>query len=589
MQAEQPINILLVDDRRENLLALEAMLSPLGHNLVKTSSGEDALKELLQQDFAVILLDVQMPGMDGFETAELIRGRERSRHIPIIFLTAVSTSDAHIFQGYLVGAVDYLLKPIVPEILLSKVAVFVELYRKSDKIQRQATELASTVQALEYQIAERQRTEEALRQARDELEERVRERTAGLVAANEALHAEILERQRLEAQLLQAQKIESIGRLAGGVAHDFNNLLMAISGYSDLALDALPPDHAACSDLYEIQKAAQRAAALTRQLLAFARKQIIDPRTIDLRELIQNIHSLLQRLIGEDIELVIRMDREIGSIKADPIQIEQLLINLAVNARDAMPQGGKLTIESTNAILDEDRTPMCMDIAPGSYIVVLAVSDTGMGIPPEVQEHLFEPFFTTKEPGKGTGLGLATCYGIVKQHGGEIAFSSEVGQGTTFKIYLPRIVEDLDTHARHPEEHELLHGRERILLVEDESAVRELAARVLRGRGYTILEARNGEEALQLMQTNDAEPIQLLLTDVIMPRMGGRALAERLATMYPGLKVLFISGYNDQLTSQNSWLEQGKALLQKPFLPAVLARKVREVLDTSNETIELGG
>jgi len=283
------------------------------------------------------------------------------------------------------------------------------------------------------------------------------------------------------------------------------------------------------------------------------------------------------------------MDREIGSIKADPIQIEQLLINLAVNARDAMPQGGKLTIESTNAILDEDRTPMCMDIAPGSYIVVLAVSDTGMGIPPEVQEHLFEPFFTTKEPGKGTGLGLATCYGIVKQHGGEIAFSSEVGQGTTFKIYLPRIVEDLDTHARHPEEHELPHGRERILLVEDESAVRELAARVLRGRGYTILEARNGEEALQLMQTNDAEPIQLLLTDVIMPRMGGRALAERLATMYPGLKVLFISGYNDQLTSQNSWLEQGKALLQKPFLPAVLARKVREVLDTSNETIELGG
>jgi two-component system cell cycle sensor histidine kinase/response regulator CckA len=589
MQAEQPINILLVDDRRENLLALEAVLSPLGHRLVKTSSGEDALKELLQQDFAVILLDVQMPGMDGFETAELIRGRERSCHIPIIFLTAVSTSDTHIFRGYLVGAVDYLLKPIIPEILLSKVAVFVELYKKSDKIQRQAAELVGTVQALEYQIAERQRTEEALRQARDELEERVRERTAGLVAANEALHAEILERQRLEAQLLQAQKIESIGRLAGGVAHDFNNLLMAISGYSDLALDALPPEHAARGDLCEINKATQRAAALTRQLLAFARKQIIDPRIIDLSDLIQNIHSLLQRLIGEDIELVIHIDREIGSIKADPIQIEQLLINLAVNARDAMPQGGKLTIETTSTILDEDHTHICADIAPGSHIVMLAVSDTGMGIPPEVQEHLFEPFFTTKEPGKGTGLGLATCYGIVKQHGGGIAFSSEVGQGTTFEIYLPRIAEDLHTHVRHPEEHEPPNGRERILLVEDESAVRELAARVLRGRGYTILEARNGEEALQLMQMDGAEPVQLLLTDVIMPRMGGRALAERLATMCPDLKVLFISGYNDQLTSRNSWLEQGKTLLQKPFLPAALARKVREVLDSSNDTIELGG
>src|SRR6476661_2093027 len=274
MPTTAPVNILLVDDRAENLLALAAMLEPLGQNLVKAQSGEDALKFLLRQDFAVILLDVQMPNIDGFETAELIRGRDRSKHTPIIFLTAVSTSELHIAKGYLAGAVDYLLKPFLPEILLSKVAIFVDLYAKTAEVRQQAKQLQATIGSLEHEIAERERVEADLRQARDELEQRVRERTAGLAEANQALRTEIAERKRLEAQLIQSQKMESVGRLAGGIAHDFNNLLMAISGYAELAADSLPAEHAAHDDLHEIRKAAGRASGLTQQLLTFARKQI---------------------------------------------------------------------------------------------------------------------------------------------------------------------------------------------------------------------------------------------------------------------------------------------------------------------------
>jgi signal transduction histidine kinase len=578
MSSEQPINILLVDDRAENLLALAAMLEPLGYNLVKARSGQEALRYVLHEDFALILLDVQMPGMDGFETAELIRGRERSRHIPIIFLTAVNTSERHIFRGYLAGAVDYLLKPFVPEILLSKVAVFVDLHQKTNQIQRQASVLAASVEMLEYQVQERQRTEAALRQAHDELEARVSERTANLAAANEALRAEIEERRRLEAQLLQAQKMESIGRLAGGVAHDFNNLLTAIKGYAELALAAVDDPEQVRQDLSDISKATERATALTRQLLAFARRQIIDPRVIDLGELIRNIESMLQRLIGEDIDLEIRVGQAPERIKADPGQIEQLLINLVVNARDAMPDGGKLTIETASVGLDAQGAPLQGGDAADSALVMLAVSDTGTGIAPEAREHLFEPFFTTKGPGKGTGLGLATCYGIISQHNGQISYTSEVGRGTTFNIFLPCAAEALDAYPTYDEERTPPGGDEVILLVEDETSVRELTARILRQLGYTILEAANGEEALQRVTAGGPFP-QLLLTDVIMPRMSGRTLAEHLTRLHPELKVLFISGYSDHVVTKDRRLEAGVALLQKPFSPAKLARKVRDVLD----------
>jgi signal transduction histidine kinase len=577
MPSQHPISILLVDDRSENLRALEALLDPLGYQLVLARSGEEALRCVLRDDFAVILLDVQMPSMDGFETAELIRGRDRSRNTPIIFLTAVNTSDLHISRGYIAGAVDYLLKPIVPEILLSKVAVFVELYAKTAEVRQQALELHATVAQLEQQIAERERAEAELRQARDALEERVRERTAGLAAANQALRAEMDERERLEAQLIQAQKMESIGRLAGGVAHDFNNLLTAIAGYTDLVMQELPVDHNARADLHEIQKATARATGLTQQLLTFARKQILNPRVINLAELVRDVHKLLRRLIGEDIEILVVPTPNLGSVRADIGQIEQLLINLAVNARDAMPDGGQLTIQVDNVVLDAHDVQE--DLTPGQY-VRLAVSDTGTGMDAHTQQHLFEPFFTTKEPGRGTGLGLATCYGIVKQHAGYIDCMSAPGMGTIFTIYLPRVDAKPDLPSVRDELQELPGGTERVLLVEDEVAVRSLIARVLRELGYFLVEAANGEEALQLAQTHAHGSFDLLLTDVVMPRMSGEALAERLKAVTPAIKILFISGYTDSATFTQGRLQAEMAVLTKPFVPATLARKVREVLET---------
>ncbi|HJZ50436.1 MAG TPA: response regulator [Roseiflexaceae bacterium] len=578
MPSQQPINILLVDDRSENLLALEALLSPLGYNLVLARSGEEALRCVLHYDFAVILLDVQMPAMDGFETAELIRGRERSRDTPIIFLTAVSTSELHISRGYIAGAVDYLLKPFMPEILLSKVAIFVDLYAKTAQVREQAQELQATIGSLKHEIAERQRVEAELRHASDELERRVAERTAGLAEANQALRAEIAERHRLEVQLIQSQKMESIGRLAGGIAHDFNNLLMAISGYAELAIDALPPDHYARDDLDEIRKAAARAAGLTQQLLAFARKQIMDPRVIHLTDLVRDVEKLLQRLIGADIEIVLERADDLGYVRADFGQIEQLLINLAVNARDAMPDGGQLTIQVGNVVLDAHDASAADNLTPGAY-VRLSVSDTGAGMDLLTQAHLFEPFFTTKERGRGTGLGLATCYGIVKQHAGHIACVSAMGKGTTFDVYLPCVDEQPDELPLSPQQPDLPGGDERVLLVEDEAAVRSLLARMLRDLGYNVAELSNGEEALQYVQAHTGERFDLLLTDVVMPRMGGEKLAEQLKAIDPVLKVLFISGYADSATIAQGRLQSDMLVLTKPFEQLALARRVREALD----------
>jgi signal transduction histidine kinase len=578
MSSEQPVNILLVDDRSENLLALEALLRPNGYNLISARSGEEALRCVLRHEFAVILLDVQMPNLDGFETAELIRGRERSRNTPIIFLTAVSTSELHISKGYIAGAVDYLLKPFMPEILLSKVAIFVDLYTKTAEVRQQAQDLQATVVAREREIAERERIEAELRRARDELEQRVQERTAGLAQANQALRAQIAERKRLEAQLIQSQKMESIGRLAGGVAHDFNNLLMAISGYTELVADTLPAKHEARDDLREIRKAIARAAGLTQQLLAFARKQIMDPRVVDLAELVHDVEKLLGRLIGEHIEIAVELAPELGHARVDIGQIEQLLVNLAVNGRDAMPGGGRLTIRVENIVLDEQAAGMADDLAPGAYIR-LAVSDTGVGMDAPTQAQLFEPFFTTKMPGQGTGLGLATCYGIVKQHAGHIVCTSEIGKGTTFEVYLPCVDEaPADLPARAGSQR-LPRGSERVLLVEDEPAVRALIGRVLRNLGYQVVEMPDGEEALQYAQSHSSERFELLLTDVVMPRIGGQMLAEQLKAVDPALKIMYISGHIDHPTITNGRREIEALVLSKPFEQQVLARRVRDILD----------
>jgi two-component system cell cycle sensor histidine kinase/response regulator CckA len=382
----------------------------------------------------------------------------------------------------------------------------------------------------------------------------------------------------LEAQLRQSQKIEAIGRLAGGIAHDFNNLLTVIKGYSQLLLIEIKEGDPLRGSLDEIKKAADRAANLTHQVLAFSRRQILEMRVLDLNSLLRDLDKMFHRLIGEDIELVYLLSDDLGKVKTDPGQIEQVILNLAVNARDAMPSGGKLTIETANVVLDEAYARGHVGVNPGLY-VMLSVSDTGYGMSPEVKEHLFEPFFTTKEKGKGTGLGLSTVYGIVKQSEGEIWVYSEPGQGTTFKIYLPRVDEAPKEWKEKAIGKEFPLGSETILVVEDELQVRGLAVRVLQGQGYMVLEASNGEEALRVVQEHAGENIHLLLTDVVMPHMGGKELADQLKILHPDIKVLYTSGYTDNAIVNHGILEPGTNFLQKPFSPEALAQKVREVLD----------
>jgi PAS domain S-box-containing protein len=395
---------------------------------------------------------------------------------------------------------------------------------------------------------------------------------------NVAVSRDITERKRLEAQFLQAQKMEGIGRLAGGVAHDFNNLLTAILSYTELARDRLAPDDPVVADLDEVVRAARRAADLTSQLLAFARKQIIEPQALNLNTLLDGMDRLLRRVIGEDVELEVRLAPELGYVRADPGQIEQVLINLAVNARDAMPDGGKLIIETRGVTLDVFFAQQHMGMEPGPY-VLLEISDTGVGMDAETQRQIFEPFFTTKEPGRGTGLGLATCYGIIQQHGGSIVLYSEVGLGSTFKIYLPRIAAPSALPPDREDPTTTPQGNETILLAEDEPAVRTLASRVLRERGYTVIEAANGDDALRAAQARNGAAIDLLLTDMVMPKMGGGALATRMQELYPGIRVLFISGYTDSALIHHGQLASGTEFMHKPFSPADLARKVRELLD----------
>jgi len=392
------------------------------------------------------------------------------------------------------------------------------------------------------------------------------------------------ERLRLESQLRQAQKMEAVGQLAGGVAHDFNNLLTAIRGYSEFALNRLGDGHDVLrKDIEEIAKSADRASSLTRQLLAFSRKQLLQPRILQLNDVVSEVDKMLRRLIGEDIEVVTVFGRALGRVKADPGQIEQVLVNLVVNARDAMPEGGKLTIETSNVDMDEELSETHEGLAPGRY-VMLAVRDTGHGIDAVTKSRLFEPFFTTKEQGKGTGLGLATVYGIVKQSGGYVAVESEPGRGAAFKVFLHRLEAGVEEVERIVIEEERPRGSETVLLVEDEEVVRNLVREILEGNGYSVIEARNGAEALDLGR-NFAAPIHLLVTDVVMPKMSGKELAERLVTIHRETRVLYMSGYTDGAIGHHGVLDPHTELLQKPFTFDALAQKVRKVLDAPPATV----
>jgi two-component system cell cycle sensor histidine kinase/response regulator CckA len=390
---------------------------------------------------------------------------------------------------------------------------------------------------------------------------------------------DISERKRLEEQLLQAQKMEAVGRLAGGVAHDFNNMLTVIGGYNRMMLDELSPHDPLRGCAEEVLKAADRAGALTNQLLAFSRRQVMQPRVMSVNATIVQTEKMLRRLIGEDIELVLSLDRNAGNIKADPGHIDQAIVNLAVNARDAMPNGGRITIESANVLLDENYARTHMGVKPGEFVMI-AVSDTGIGMDAETRRRIFEPFFTTKEKGKGTGLGLATVYGVVKQLGGDIWVYSEPQKGTTFKLYFPRVVDAAvapDAAHAGPAQPE---ATETILVVEDEQAVRDLTVRILRKLGYTVLAAANGAEAIEISKSFTGE-ISLLLTDVVMPNMSGRQVADALLPMRPTLKVLYLSGYTDNTVVHHGVLESGVEFLPKPFSREVLAKKIREVIGKS--------
>jgi len=390
-----------------------------------------------------------------------------------------------------------------------------------------------------------------------------------------AVARDITERRHLEDQLRQAQKMEAVGRLAGGLAHDFNNLLTAVTGYAEILLGRLGPADRSRKELEQILKAGQRATSLTQQLLAFSRRQRLDPKVLDLNAIVADLEKMLRRLIGEDIDLTVALAPDLGRVEADPGQMGQVLMNLVVNSRDAMPRGGKLTIATANSEVAEAHARV--DLASGSY-VTLAVGDTGCGMDAETKARIFEPFFTTKGADHGTGLGLSTVYGVVKQTGGHIVAESEVGAGTTFTIYLPRMHAS-DEEAQEPDvSAEPLQGSETVLLVEDERIVRDLAATMLRNRGYRVVEAISGSHALEVARDHDG-PLHLLVTDVVMPGMSGCELADRIASARPGIRLLYMSGYASDATARHGVVDPRAALLRKPFSPHALAAKVREALD----------
>jgi two-component system, cell cycle sensor histidine kinase and response regulator CckA len=430
------------------------------------------------------------------------------------------------------------------------------------------------------------REDDAARLTRDELEARVKQRTAELEHTNGELLRVIAEQlktekalQRSQEQLQHAQRLEAIGRLAGGIAHDFNNLLSVVLGYSISVAAELPEGSQLRADVEEIRRAGERAAELTKQLLAFGRQQVLEPRVVDLNDVVLHVQRMCRRIIGEDIELITIPANPLWKVKVDPGQLEQVILNLVINARDAMPDGGRLTIETCNVVFEEDYAQVNLGAAPGSY-VVLSVSDTGIGIDKETQAKIFEPFFTTKEKGKGTGLGLSTVFGIVKQSGGHIWLYSEPGKGTTFKLCFPRTADAGDSLLpTSPVPAAAPRGTETVLLVEDDAQLRALARTILVRQGYHVLDAATPAEALQISESYSGS-IALLVTDVVMPQMNGRELARKLHASRRDTKVLYMSGYTDNAIVHNGILDPDLAFLQKPITPAVFARKVRQVLDS---------
>jgi PAS domain S-box-containing protein len=666
---DAPARILIVDDDDHNLFAMEKVLEDIGQ-VVTARSGEEALKQLLQYDFAVILLDVLMPGMDGYETAALIRARERSRYVPIIFLTAVNKDDAHMLRGYSMGAVDYVFKPVEPQILRSKVGVFVELFRKTQEVRTKAEHEQRLLQENFRVRTEKMMAERALRRSEERqaviiqslpialyagepgheteapqfisdnvealcgfpaqkflesrdlwssrihpddrdrvLQEFKRMRTTGslaieyrwrsaddkyryfldqavLVRDDQNKPKEILgtlldvtERKQLEQQLIHAQKMDAIGKLTGGIAHDFNNMLTVVIGSLDRLKRSQKSDPSTLKRIDMALSGAMRCSDLTRQLLAFARRQPLRPQAVDLNDLVAGIADMVRRVLGDTIELTIEPGTALWPATTDPTQIESALLNLVVNARDAMPNGGRLLLRTANVTIGDREPASGGDLTPGDYIMV-TVADTGVGIPSEIRDRVFEPFFTTKPTGHGTGLGLSIIYGFVKQSGGHIRLESEIGRGTSFSIYLPRATAlETEPRVRVVAQEGVPRARdgEVVLAVEDDETVRQIAVDALKDLGYAVHEAPNGRTALDLLR--DQPRIDLLFTDFAMPGgLNGRDLAAQVSAQRPGVKVLLTSAYTDRLYADGA-PPLTLRFLSKPYREGELALAVRAALD----------
>ena len=661
-EQDYPAKILIVDDDAANLAALTEVLGDLGQPIVCARSGEEALRRLLENDFAIILLDVRMPGMDGYEAATLIRGRERSRHVPIIFLSAVDKEKSHLFRGYAAGAVDYVFKPIEPVMLRAKVNVFLDLHLKAQEIRRQAEQEKRLLEENLRVRAHQLETFEALKRSQaqqalvidmlpvllyagaiaDGLSER---RLVGghldtlvsdsdqsgihmpwldrvhpddvprLLAAFEALapdrplsseyrikcadghyrwfldHAalsrdnanelfgillDITDRRLLEEHLAHAQKMEAIGEMTGGVAHDFNNMLTIILGGLDQAISSKIENADVRRRLDISRQAAWSCAELTKRLLGFARRQVLEPKHVDLAEELARLWDMMRRLAGDATKIDLEIERTIWPVFVDGSQLESAMLNLIVNARDAMQDGGRIRVSGANRS-QEDPMVARLGLKVGDY-VELAVADTGVGIPAGVQARVFEPFFTTKPPGKGTGLGLSMIYGFVRQSGGTVTIESVVGEGTTVTLYLPRSVTakppTLAKPARRPARKSIKGCH--VLLVEDEENARELAKCCLDDMGCVVSVAENGDVAMGLLE---AEPsISLLFTDCNMPgTLDGPGLAKAVRRRVPGIPILFTSGRRGRIERVDND-SQRIGFLSKPYTPTELSAAIRELI-----------
>ena len=632
MKSSQPeaLSVLVVDDDAHMLKTIKDILRLRGYTAVIAATGREALEVTreMRDGPAVALVDLQLPDMDGIEL--IGRLREIAALTEVVILTGNASIDSAV-RALRENSNDYLLKPIQPELLVGTIE------RASERWQRRRAEVAMRESeerlrlifdhvsdalfiaddsgriidanpaacALSSQSLEKiqaltmaQVLPESSQQGATEYfstgvpdrssfasrpqsqgDRRVLDVRSAAFAPGVLVYTvrDLTRQRKLEDQLVQAQKMEAVGQLAGGVAHDFNNLLTVIMSYSSMLLADMGAGDAVRGDIQEISDAAGRAAALTRQLLAFSRKQVLQMRAVNVNAVVTDVEKMLRRLIGEDILLTTHLDPGLALINADPGQLEQVLINLAVNARDAMAGGGDLTITTQNAELADEHGERHLGAAPGSY-VMLAVTDTGSGMTKEVQQRLFEPFYTTKGLGKGTGLGLATVHGIVKQSGGDVYVYSELDHGTTFKVYFPRLTKAQPVPTPPGQRASTPIGSETVLLAEDDEAIRTLGSRVLGALGYNVLVARTGGEALRIV-AEYAGRIDLIATDVVMPEMNGSQLVERVLEARPGIRVLFMSGYTDDEVVRRGVIEGQTAFLQKPFTPDLLAHKVREVLD----------